>query len=102
MMELAEDPVHLDLGTDNFMEAIWMDKHEDRYIVSYHTLYDWKLDLNPENIEDPERKHSNLAYSYSESPMGPFKYGGVLNEEPGANVLPASRLFNQKKFVPWT
>jgi len=101
MIELATDPVQLDLNTDRFMEAIWMEKHADKYYVSYHTLYNWKIAITDENADDSNRKRSELAYSVGNNPMGPFKYMGTFNYELGQNVKNGPRLDASKKYVPW-
>jgi arabinoxylan arabinofuranohydrolase len=101
MIELAENPIKLDLNTNSFMEAIWMHKRKGKYYVSYHTLYDWRLGITSENVNDPKRKTSDLAYSLGVSPMGPFAYGGTLNYAPGHGVENGPRLDEYKQFVPW-
>ena len=101
MIELAENPIKLDLNTNNFMEAIWMHKRNGKYYVSYHTIYDWKKGLTSENVNDPNRKKSELAYSLGVSPFGPFAYEGTLNYEPGHGVENGPRLDEYKQFVPW-
>lgn len=98
MCQFVSKPVRLDVGTDRFMEAIWMDKHNGKYYVSYHTKYDNKV--NPANPGDPNRKPSELAYSVGESPMGPFVYKGVLNYELGVGVTDGPKMPN-RNFVPW-
>lgn len=100
MVELASEPVQLDVDTDRFMEAIWMHKRGGQYYVSYHTKYNWKLDLNKDTIDDPERKKSELAYSVGDSPLGPFDYKGTFNLEPGAGVENGPR-HPDADVVPW-
>jgi arabinoxylan arabinofuranohydrolase len=98
MMEIDGKVTSLDLGTDRFMEAIWMHKRENKYYIAYHTKYDPKIDRN--NPDDSTRKKSEIAYSVSESPFGPYKYGGVLNYELGVNVENAPK-YKNKNYVPW-
>jgi hypothetical protein len=100
MTKLEGKAVKLDVDTDRFMEASWMDKQNGRYYLSYHTKYDWKIKITKENADDPERKKSELAYSVGESPLGPFKYGGLLNYELGVNVKDGPRS-PDGDFVPW-
>lgn len=98
MYEFVEKPVKFDVGTDRFMEAIWMNKHDGRYYLSYHTKYGNKIDKN--NPDDPNRKPSELAYSVGDSPMGPFKYCGVMNYELGVGVKDGPKLEGYN-YVPW-
>lgn len=98
MYEFVEKPVKLDVDTDRFMEAIWMNKHDGRYYLSYHTKYGNKIDKN--NPDDPNRKPSELEYSVGDSPMGPFKYGGVMNYELGVGVKDGPKLEGYD-YVPW-
>ena len=100
MTELADEPVQLEVGTDRFMEAVWMNKRDGRYYLSYHTKYDWKVRITAENAEDPDRARSELAWSVGDSPMGPFTYGGTLNYELGVNVANGPR-HPGGDFVPW-
>ena len=100
MYELATEPVKLEVGTDRFMEAAWMNKVGDEYHLSYHTKYDWKLGVTPENHDDPERLKSELWYSVSDSPWGPFELEGTLNYELGVNVDNGPR-HPEGDFVPW-
>jgi arabinoxylan arabinofuranohydrolase len=102
MIELATEPVRLDVGTDRFMEAIWMHKHNGQYFLSYHTTYNWELGLSKNNLDDPARKKSKLAWSVGNHPMGPFKYGGILNWEPGEGLaLNGAPVHPEGNFVPW-
>lgn len=98
MYEFVGDPVQLDVNTGRFMEAIWMNKHDGKYYLSYHTKYDNKV--NPDCPDDPARKPSELAYSVGDSPMGPFKYGGVMNYELGVGVKNGPKLPG-RNYVPW-
>lgn len=98
MYEFVEKPVKLDVDTDRFMEAIWMNKHDGRYYLSYHTKYGNKIDKN--NPDDPNREPSELAYSVGDSPMGPFKYSGVMNYELGVGVKNGPKLPGYD-YVPW-
>ena len=101
MYELAEEPKKLDVNTDRFMEAIWMDKHDGKFYLSYHTIYNWKVKITDENANDSNRLKSELAYSVGDSPMGPFKYMGTFNFELGVNVNNGPRIDETKKYVPW-
>ncbi|MBP6387178.1 MAG: family 43 glycosylhydrolase [Pseudarcicella sp.] len=102
MYELEDKLVKLDVNTDRFMEAIWMNKRDNKYYLSYHTLYDWKGKVINNNPEDPaDRRKSELAYSVGDSPLGPFKYVGTFNYELGVNVNNGPRLDEVKKYVPW-
>jgi arabinoxylan arabinofuranohydrolase len=98
MIELDGEPVKLDIGTDDFMEAIWMHKHNNTYYVSYHTKYGKPID--PENPNDPNRGKSQLDYVVGDHPLGPFTYGGVMNYELGVHVDEGPKLPG-KNFVPW-
>lgn len=98
MYEFVGKPVKLDVDTDRFMEAIWMNKHDGKYYLSYHTKYGNKIDKN--HPDDPNRKPSELAYSVGDSPMGPFKYGGVMNYELGVGVKNGPKLPGYD-YVPW-
>ncbi|MCM2679877.1 family 43 glycosylhydrolase [Echinimonas agarilytica] len=98
MVELASEPVKLDIGTDNFMEAPWVHKRQGVYYFNYHTKYGNKIDRN--NPDDPKRAKSHLDYSYSTSPMGPFKHGGIMNYELGYEVDNGPK-FPGKDYVPW-
>ncbi len=100
MVHLSSEPVQLEVGTDRFMEAVWMTKRDGKYIISYHTKYDWQLELDPDNVDDPERKKSELAWSVGDSAMGPFTYGGTLNYELGVNVQDGPK-YPGEDFVPW-
>ena len=100
MTELAESPHKIEVGTDKFMEAVWMNKHQGKYYISYHTLYDWKLELTPELIKSQERKRSELGYSVGDSPYGPFTYKGTMNYEPGEGIKREPQFLNND-IVPW-
>jgi arabinoxylan arabinofuranohydrolase len=98
MMELDGKVTTLELGTNRFMEAIWMHKRENKYYISYHTKYGNKID--PNNPDDPARDKSEIAYSVSDSPFGPYTYGGVVNYELGVNVENGPK-YKDKNYVPW-
>jgi hypothetical protein len=100
MTELATKPKRVDVGTDRFMEASWMTKHDGRYLYSYHTNYRHGEPITAANLHDPARPKSELAWSIGDHPLGPFEYGGVLNYELGTNV-PADPKSPQGDFVPW-
>ncbi len=97
MIEIV-DPVKMRLDDDTFMEAIWMNKYNGKYYVSYHTHYDKPVD--PHNPDDPSRKKSLLSYCIGDSPLGPFQYGGILNHELGVNVKDSPKLPGED-YVPW-
>lgn len=102
MKELKTKPKKLDVGTDRFMEAVWMNKINGEYHISYHTKYDWKIKITKDNHLDPNRKKSELAYSVGKSPMGPFKFAGTLNYELGTNVdVKNAPKSPEGNFVPW-
>jgi len=98
MMELETKPAELNLGTERFMEAIWMHKRNGRYYVSYHTKYGNKIDK--ENPDDPKREKSEIAYSYADNINGPYQYGGIVNYELGVNVNNGP-LLPGRNYVPW-
>lgn len=98
MMELDGKPVRMDVDDDEFMEAIWMNKKDGKYYVSYHKHYDKPID--PEKPDDPQRRKSRLDYGIGDSPLGPFKYQGILNYELGVNVAEGPKLPG-KNYVPW-
>ena len=100
MLHLDSEPQKLEVGTDRFMEAVWMNKRDGKYFISYHTKYDWQKELSSDNIDDPERRRSELAWSVGDSPMGPFTYGGTLNYELGVNVGSGPK-YPGEDFVPW-
>ncbi len=98
-MKDLEGPIkELDLNTNKFMEAIWMNKRNGMYYVSYHTQYDNKI--NKENPDDTARRKSQLDYSWSKNIMGPYTYGGVVNYELGVNVNDGPK-YPGKNYVPW-
>jgi arabinoxylan arabinofuranohydrolase len=98
MMELETKPVDLNLGTERFMEAIWMHKRNGRYYISYHTKYGNKIDK--ENPDDSNRDKSEIAYSYADNINGPYQYGGTVNYELGVHVNDGPKLPG-KNYVPW-
>ncbi|WP_372649079.1 family 43 glycosylhydrolase [Draconibacterium sp.] len=98
MKELASDPVNMDVDDKNFMEAIWMNKHDGKYYVSYHAHYGKPVD--PNNPDDPERMKSLLDYGISDNPLGPFKHMGTLNYELGVNVNDGPK-YPGRNYVPW-
>ena len=98
MMELETKPVELNLGTERFMEAIWMHKKNGKYYISYHTKYGNKIDK--ENPDDPSRNKSEIAYSYADNINGPYQYGGIVNYELGVNVNNGPELPG-RSYVPW-
>ncbi len=98
MYELDGKPVHMKVDDEHFMEAIWMNKREGKYYVSYHAHYGKPID--PENPDDPNRLKSLLNYGVSDNPLGPFKYGGTLNYELGVNVNEGPKLPGYD-YVPW-
>jgi arabinoxylan arabinofuranohydrolase len=98
MMELDTKPVELDLGTDRFMEAIWIHKRFGKYYISYHTKYGNKIDK--ENPDDPNRDKSEIAYSYADNINGPYQYGGTINYELGVNVKNGP-ILPGRNYVPW-
>ena len=98
MMELDGNPVNMEVGVDDFMEAIWMNKRDGKYYLSYHTHYG--KPINPDNPDDPNRGKSLLDYGVSENPLGPFKHGGTMNYELGVNVNEGPK-YPGKTYVPW-
>lgn len=98
MMELDGDPVKMDVDDERFMEAIWMNKKNGTYFVSYHAHYDKPID--PANPDDIFRNKSRLDYGVSDHPLGPFEYKGILNYELGVNVNDGPRVEGQN-YVPW-
>jgi len=98
MMELDGQPVKLEVGDEHFMEAIWMNKRNNKYYLSYHSHYGKPID--PENPDDPKRLKSLLDYGISDNPMGPFKHMGTMNYELGVNVNEGPK-YKDKTYVPW-
>lgn len=98
MIELDGEPVKMKVDDKDFMEAIWMNKRNNKYYVSYHKHYDKPID--PEKPDDPDRRKSRIDYGISDSPLGPFKYSGILNYELGVNVEEGPKLPG-KSYVPW-
>ncbi|RXP62724.1 hypothetical protein EC396_03125 [Lutibacter sp. HS1-25] len=98
MMELDGEPIKMEVDDERFMEAIWMDKKDNKYYLSYHSHYDKPID--PENPDDLHRKKSRLDYGVSDHPLGPFEYKGILNYELGVNVNEGPKLPG-KNYVPW-
>ncbi len=83
-------------GSGNYMEAPWMHKRNGVYQFNYHTVYGSTVKGHTDN---PERRKSNLDFSYGNSPWGPLKYGGTLNYELGKGVEGGPRDANGN--VPW-
>lgn len=52
--------VYLLEGTDDFFEAIWMHKYNNRYYLSYSST------------------SGEIKYAMSDNPLGPFEYKGVI------------------------
>lgn len=98
MKDLASKPVHMEVDDEDFMEAIWMHKRAGKYVVSYHRHYGKPID--PQQPDDPLREKSRLDFGISESPLGPFSYGGILNGELGVDLEEGPRLAGHD-FVPW-
>ena len=98
MIELDGDPVNMDADDEHFMEAIWMNKRNGKYYLSYHTHYGKPID--PEKPDDPERLKSLLDYGISDKPLGPFKHMGTMNYELGVNVNEGPKLPGYD-YVPW-
>ena len=98
MYELATEPVQVDLGTNTFMEASWLEKRDSTYYYSFHTRYNRNLD--PQDIDDSTRVKSELAYSVSKDIMGPYTYKGIINKEPGVGVTHGARS-PLGDYVPW-
>ena len=98
MIELDGKPLKMNVDDDRFMEAIWMDKKDGLYYLSYHSHYDKPID--PENPDDIFRKKSRLDYGVSKNPLGPFEYKGILNYELGVHVSDGPKLPG-KNYVPW-
>lgn len=80
------------------MEAIWMNKRNGKYYVSYHAHYGKPVD--PENPDDPNRLKSLLNYGMSDNPLGPFKHMGTMNYELGVNVNEGQK-YPGRNYVPW-
>lgn len=57
--------VHIIEGTEGFFEAVWVHKRDGRYYMSYST--------SPFTGSQPM-----IAYCTSTSPLGPYKYQGVI------------------------
>jgi len=98
MMELDSLPVKLEVEDEHFMEAVWMNKRNGKYYLSYHSHYGKPID--PENPDDPNRLKSLLDYGISDNPMGPFKHMGTMNYELGVNVNEGPK-YKDKNYVPW-
>jgi len=98
MTELDGEPVHMEVDDKNFMEAIWMNKRDGKYYVSYHAHYGKPVD--PENPDDPNRLKSLLDYGLSDNPLGPFKHLGTMNYELGVNVNEGPK-YPGRNYVPW-
>lgn len=98
MKELEGEPVHMEVDDELFMEAIWMNKHDGKYYISYHTHYDKPVD--PENPDDPNRHKSLLEYGIGNSPFGPFKHMGTMNYELGVNINEGPK-YPGRDYVPW-
>lgn len=98
MYELDGKPVHMKVDDEHFMEAIWMNKKDDKYYLSYHSHYGKPID--PKNPDDEERLKSLLSYGVSDKPLGPFNYMGTMNYELGKNVNRGPKLSGYN-YVPW-
>ncbi len=92
-------------GSGNMMEAPWLHKRNGRYFYMYHTYYGSTV---KDYEDDPTRRKSNLDYSYGDSPVGSFKYGGTLNGELGSGVYDYSNSliqyytgYNNNSYIAW-
>lgn len=68
-----------DEGDFHFFEASSMRKIKDKYVFIYSRK-------SPEGEFGMERSNNNLAYAYSDNPLGPWTYGGVLVDARGRDV----------------
>ncbi|MGQ1891334.1 family 43 glycosylhydrolase [Thermophagus sp. OGC60D27] len=98
MTNLASAPFRFYLEGDDYLGMPWLFKYDGCYYLSYQTKY--LHNLNAESIEDPFRKKSNIYYQISDNIQGPYRQGGVLNFELGANIKTGPQLPG-KSFVPW-
>lgn len=75
---------HKDLGIFRFFEASSMRKIKDKYVLIYSRYTgDGEFGLPTSNY--------TLAYAYSNSPLGPFVYGGTIIDGRGRDVDNFSR-----------
>lgn len=98
MIELATDPIKLELDDDDFVEASWMHKRKGVYYFSWHSRS--QRPARVENPNDSNRKQSTLDYSYGDNPFGPFTFGGVFNYELGVGVKNGPK-YPGYDYVPW-
>lgn len=69
--------------TFRFFEASSMRKIEDKYVFIYSR---WTRD----GENDLPTTNYTLAYAYSDSPLGPFTYGGTIIDGRGREIDPAT------------
>ena len=76
--EVVEDMVSGmdDEGVFHFFEASSMRKIKDKYVFIYSRK-------SPAEEFGLDRSNNNLAYAYSDHPLGPWTYGGVLVDARG-------------------
>ena len=66
-------------GIFHFYEASSIRKIKDKYVFIYSRT-------SPEGEFGLGRSNYNLAYAYSDNPLGPFTYGGILIDARGRDV----------------
>ena len=80
MTELAEKPIPVDYGANDFFEAAFLHKYKDKYYFTYNQF-----------------GTSKACYAIGESPYGPFKNKGVFAESPnGAQSHPGIIKYRNK------
>ena len=66
-------------GIFHFFEASSMRKIKDKYVLIYSRM-------SPEEEFGLDKSNYNLSYAYSDNPLGPFTYGGVVIDARGRDV----------------
>lgn len=66
-------------GIFHFFEASSMRKIKDKYVFIYSRM-------SPAEEFGLDKSNYNLAYAYSDNPLGPFTYGGMLIDARGRDV----------------
>jgi beta-xylosidase len=71
---ITRDGPIVEIPLENFHEGIWMHERDGTYYLSYCTL------------EGDGELKNKLAYSTSQSPLGPFEYRGIFMDNRSRNV----------------
>lgn len=66
-------------GIFQFFEASSIRKIKDKYILIYSRM-------SPQAESGIDKSNYNLSYAYSDNPLGPFTYGGIVIDARGRDV----------------